>query len=273
MLLKKCKECGEVLSVDCFSKSKNVKDGYENKCKQCRLKKRKKYINVCIKCGKEFSTMYKNSKYCCQSCKPQSAKNRIKVACAICGKEKEVTPYRIKHEQHFYCSDECKNKGYSLFHSGENSKLYSSVKVKCDNCGEIFSKVKSQYEKSNYNYCCKKCQSEGFKTQLVKENNPNWNSEKTDPERTADRKYLEYNLWRTKVYEKNNYTCQRCKSSRSGTLNAHHILNYTEHIDARLDVNNGITLCKHCHKKFHKIYGYTKNTKEQLVEFLNKNNK
>ena len=37
----------------------------------------------------------------------------------------------------------------------------------------------------------------------------------------------------------------------------------------RTDVNNGITLCKTCHKEFHDIYGYTNNTKEQLDMYIN----
>jgi len=32
--------------------------------------------------------------------------------------------------------------------------------------------------------------------------------------------------------------------------------------------NNGIILCKKCHKEFHKIYSRKDNTQEQLIKFL-----
>jgi len=51
---------------------------------------------------------------------------------------------------------------------------------------------------------------------------------------------------------------------------AHHIKNYANNLSDRVDINNGITLCKKCHINYHSIYGY-KNTKiEQLNEFKNK---
>ena len=33
-------------------------------------------------------------------------------------------------------------------------------------------------------------------------------------------------------------------------------------------LNNGICLCKKCHKEFHGKYGWGKNTKEQFDDFI-----
>ncbi|SHJ28388.1 hypothetical protein [Clostridium magnum] len=261
------------MDVSCFTRSKNVKDGYQNKCKKCRLEQSKKYINICIVCGSKFRTAYKKSQYCSPKCKASIRIKKIKVRCFICGKEKEINPYTFKHHKHFYCSRKCQIKGHSLLYSGKNHPNYSDdtqVLVNCKNCGKEFYKIKSQFEKYDHHYCSKECQAEGFKNQLVKENNPHWNPNITDEEREKNRHFLEYNKWRIEVFERDNYTCQCCGDNKGGNLRAHHILNYAKHKKLRLDVENGKTLCHICHKNFHDKYGYTNNTREQLEEFIKK---
>ena len=78
---------------------------------------------------------------------------------------------------------------------------------------------------------------------------------------------LEYKFWRDAVLERDNYTCQKCMS-RKCKFNVHHILNFAEHEELRVDSDNGITFCVECHKDFHKKYGYKNNTREQLNEYL-----
>ena len=79
--------------------------------------------------------------------------------------------------------------------------------------------------------------------------------------------------WRESVFERDNYTCQKCGDSSGGSLQSHHIENYLTSEKGRFDVNNGITLCKRCHDpaikgSFHNIYGTYQNNKKQLQEFL-----
>ena len=90
----------------------------------------------------------------------------------------------------------------------------------------------------------------------------------TEEERIIQRKSNEYYLWRKFVFNRDNYTCQRCGDNKGGNLNAHHIINYMESEDLRIDLDNGITLCKSCHKLFHDTYGYRNNTREQINKFL-----
>lgn len=104
------------------------------------------------------------------------------------------------------------------------------------------------------------------------ENNPRYNPNLTDEEREKKRKTFEYCQWLKEVYERDNYTCQCCGSSKSGTLNAHHKDGYNWCKERRTDVTNGTTLCENCHKTFHSIYGYGDNTEQQFEEFLNNNN-
>lgn len=60
-----------------------------------------------------------------------------------------------------------------------------------------------------------------------------------------------YISWRTKVFERDKYTCAIC-GQVGGELNAHHIRPFAEYPDLRLDLDNGVTLCKACHKRVHK---------------------
>lgn len=268
--MKVCKICKKELSYENFTKSKNVKDGYENVCKKCRQNQRKKYTNKCETCGKEFKTANKNSKYCSSKCKPQSTKNKVKVNCFICNAEKYITPSHAKMYKHFYCSDECKNKGYSLLYSGRNSARYSKVELKCDVCGKKFTKNKYEAEKHKKHYCSVECKIIGYRKQFSGENNPNYNPNKPQEEREQHRNIEGYTEWRRQVFERDNYTCQCCGDNKGGNLRAHHIINYTEDKNQRTSLNNGITLCENCHKKFHDENGYKHNNLIQITNFLNK---
>jgi len=73
--------------------------------------------------------------------------------------------------------------------------------------------------------------------------------------------------WRKAVFERDNFTCQKCKI-KGGKLVAHHILNFSKYLKLRYKINNGITLCFFCHKEFHKIYKNINNTRKQIKEFL-----
>jgi hypothetical protein len=97
------------------------------------------------------------------------------------------------------------------------------------------------------------------------ENHPNWKGGITPPNEKL-RRTLKYKTWRRAVFARDNWTCQKCKQ-RGATLHAHHFHNFATHFLHRTSVQNGITLCKTCHTKFHKTYGIKNNTKEEFEEF------
>lgn len=226
---KVCKICGLSLPLTDFFKKKGSKDGLMSHCKKCEMERRNVYTNTCIYCGKEFKT---------------------------------------SHENQVYCSMDCKNKDYGKKHPGELSHRYSKIECKCYVCGKTILRTKSQFEKYDRVYCSKECQSIDYGERLQKENNPHWNENKSDEERQDDRKYIEYNQWRESVYKRDNFTCQCCGDSTGGNLNAHHLNSYNSDIEHRTAIENGITLCESCHKKYHKLYGYGNNTKEEFEEFM-----
>ena len=84
----------------------------------------------------------------------------------------------------------------------------------------------------------------------------------------ALRSRLEYRLWRKACFRRDHFTCQIC-GRHGGDLIVHHVNNFAEFYEIRCAIDNGIVLCKECHKQFHKIYGIKHNTKEQLEEFFN----
>ncbi len=83
------------------------------------------------------------------------------------------------------------------------------------------------------------------------ENHPNWKGGIT-PLNTRERSKLEYIEWRLMVFSRDNFTCQKCGDNRGGNLVAHHIKSFARHPELRIDVNNGITLCRECHKEIHR---------------------
>lgn len=64
--------------------------------------------------------------------------------------------------------------------------------------------------------------------------------------------------WRIKILKRDSYKCQRC-GQVSKDLHVHHIQPFSLFPDLRLDIANGITLCKWCHKNIHRknelLYG------------------
>lgn len=79
---------------------------------------------------------------------------------------------------------------------------------------------------------------------------------------------IEFRLWREAIFARDNWTCQRCEV-KGGRLRPHHIKNFSQYPELRFAIDNGITLCKECHREFHEKFGRTKNNQEQIKEFLN----
>lgn len=59
-----------------------------------------------------------------------------------------------------------------------------------------------------------------------------------------------YRKWREMVLLRDDYTCTRCGATTD--LEVHHIKSFADYPELREALDNGVTLCKGCHKAVHK---------------------
>lgn len=192
--------------------------------------------------------------------------------CATCGKTIKVPP--SKNSENNFCNRVC----YNIFHS-KNTKEYI-----CETCGKIFRSCQPQNanrfcSRDCYNvfhniknkirtcpvcnkifeartsedkYCSQECHLKNLHSINSGVNHWNWQGGISKENDRHDSN--EYKQWRTLIYQKDNYKCNKCGSKIK--LNAHHILSWKHYPDLRYDISNGITLCESCHIKIHQKYGY-----------------
>ena len=80
---------------------------------------------------------------------------------------------------------------------------------------------------------------------LPGEQNPNWKGGRT-AETNKDRNTAKDFAWKAQVFERDGGLCVLCR--REGS-DAHHILGWVEYPSERLNLDNGITLCRACHTR------------------------
>lgn len=150
-------------------------------------------------------------------------------------------------------------------------RLVDFVIYKCDNCNSEIKESDYAYFNKNIELCRECAFINGYFSskqflESIGINSPKihaainlnneievWYGKDTPPwERTKkqQRHSLKYSNWRTKVFERDNYTCQRC-GIRGGELNAHHIKSFAKYKKLRYAITNGMTLCRTCHIKEH----------------------
>ena len=159
--------------------------------------------------------------------------------------------------------------------ANENSRITLAAKdkklvtCKCEVCNDDYVVKESVYVKYGTRFCSNKCKYK-FLFKTNPENHPRWKGGLTSINQIG-RANLEYCEWRLNVYKRDFYTCRKC-GGVGKNLNAHHIESWAENPDMKYDVDNGITLCQHCHISLHKEYGQ-KTTICDLTIFINSKNK
>jgi len=76
-----------------------------------------------------------------------------------------------------------------------------------------------------------------------------------------------YVRWRKQVYSRDGHSCQLCGSKK--LLEAHHIKRWSDFPQLRFDPNNGVTLCRVCHKK---VTSSEENWEALFIKIVARNN-
>jgi hypothetical protein len=238
------------------------------RCAVCGNKKRSESSSLTVE---DVYAEFENEGYTITGSFKKSGRQHFSYVCPR-GHESSVVFYSFKHGRRCrFCANEdaseklrmsidslkkeFENQGCELL-SNEYVNMDLPLEYKCS-CGNITTGYLSAIRK-------------GIKCGCQRprgEDSPNWNPNKTQKERELGRKIPGYKEWIMAVYERDNYTCKKC-GEYGGNLNAHHIEGYADNKELRIELNNGITLCSKCHKKFHSIYGLRGFNKLNLDEFL-----
>lgn len=70
------------------------------------------------------------------------------------------------------------------------------------------------------------------------------------PENMKIRNSNEYLKWRREILTRDKFKCVICGSNKD--LEVHHIKKFSEFPELRLNIENGVTLCKKCHRELHR---------------------
>ena len=146
-------------------------------------------------------------------------------------------------------------------------KVTEKVTWECKKCGKHCSDYASQRKTNNGGQFCSRSCSAGItmlgnkinlgrkqpmeerlrRTKLMAgEKCHKWKGGVT-PINEKIRKSTLYKIWRTSVFDRDDYTCQICEE-KGVTLNADHIKPFSLFPDLRFELSNGRTLCVPCHR-------------------------
>ena len=201
----------------------------------------------CLNCGKDIPPDHKN--FCSYTCFQEYSKRtrRIYTKCLVCGKEIFMKKSEAKKRKQVFCSIDCRSK-------------YGRVEHACEFCNKKYRTFRS-YVKDGRKYCSKRCMSEHRKIIYLGSLNPHFKSGQSTIYKQM-RRLARYTKWRKDILKRDKYTCQDCKKIfEKKFLDVHHIKRlwqlFKEYPNKNInfndeyfyDLNNGITLCKDCHRK------------------------
>lgn len=214
----------------------------------------KKREIVCKVCLKAHLASRPNVLFCSSRC--SNLDREIKkpdgfLSCEICSKQMPYrntliarsTKYAYKKTARF-CSTKCSSYWRNILN---NPAQTAEGRLKIS---------KSAIKRGTYFLLTKQAR-EKQKKSISGNGHWNWQGGITS-ENKRRRNLAEYKQWRSKIFARDDYTCQICRK-RGGELNADHIKPWSLYPKLRLKLSNGRTLCVECHKNTDTYMGRIKN--------------
>lgn len=222
-------------------------------CINCRadIIRRENTENANVYCKRRFCSRY------CFNEHRVSTKTQT-VQCLVCEKKFKRGNYHSSLYKNSYCSLNCFN-----LHKPSNFRTI----VKCAFCGSLFKK-QNRFLNTKMHFCNSKCAGKWQSENAVGRSGYNYKGRGTWSAITHRIRKNSKNIdWRRRVFERDKFTCQYCGDHGNKNLNAHHIKNMSEILKQYKirstraavknkelwDINNGVTLCKDCHKIEHEL--------------------
>ena len=222
--------------------------------------KKKGDIFSCQECATNFyrcpsEIKNGNNKFCSRECaskgkKPKPRKGKYHV-CGYCRKNIYRRPSLSIHlrgsnsplRKQSFCSRECYHKS-----------LIKGKELRCIFCGNLYYRSPAHIRWRGSSFCSRKCMGAYQSISQAGANSNFWKGGISEPLRRL-RSSSAFKEWRKTVFERDDYTCQKCGSrSKKGSpvfLHPHHIKEFALYENLRFELSNGITYCDKCHKKTH----------------------
>lgn len=136
--------------------SRKKKSDIKIVCAYCGKVSYKKKRNV--KGKNSFCDKYCRNKYNAEKIKKEMTKDKVKVKCDNCGRDKYVNESVFKKNKNFFCSRDCywQWRRHNI-PKGKDSPFYNRIEKKCDNCEKEIEVTPFVDKRNNYFFCSQKC--------------------------------------------------------------------------------------------------------------------
>ena len=156
-------------------------------------------------------------------------------------------------------------KGYAQTEEHKTKKALAKRRgafFACEICGNEFWRSPVAIKNGECRFCSKQCyqewqrgrpKSEAWKAKKIANNKNRASGYSLRKLYKFIRESNEYKEWRKSVFERDDYTCQKCflrsKKGNQVYIEAHHLKPFALFPEERFAIDNGVTLCKSCHDK------------------------
>lgn len=142
------------------------------------------------------------------------------------------------------------------------AKLARRVHKSCEFCLDDFTVTPSAARRAPCRFCSNQCRYESMRganganagggAAITGERNPNWRGGIADRRKAEWARDARVFVWRREVLRRCRSRCVRCGIHRlKARVEAHHIHSWAMYPERRFEPENGVALCRQCHRWVH----------------------